>query len=92
MCISFSLINVSHQYRTGVYYMDIEDREAIKRYIEDQRSSYSKPIVVEVKRLDNFYDAEELHQEYLEKNPNGYCHINFSLLKDEERQEPIRNK
>jgi len=72
--------------------MDLEDREAIKQYIEDQRESYSKPIVVEVEKLDKFYDAEELHQEYLEKNPSGYCHINFLVLKDEERQEPIRNK
>lgn len=36
-------------------------------------------------------DAEDYHQEYLQKNPDGYCHINFSLIKPEEKQEPITN-
>jgi peptide methionine sulfoxide reductase MsrA len=34
-------------------------------------------------------DAEDYHQEYLEKNPGGYCHINLGVLKPEERQAPI---
>jgi len=81
--------DVGTQYRTGIYYIDEEDKETINQYIEDQRKSYSKPIVVEVEPLKNFYDAEEYHQAYLEKNPSGYCHINFSLLKEEERQNPV---
>jgi methionine-S-sulfoxide reductase len=80
------------QYRTGIYYIDIEDKKEIEQYIDDQRGSYSKPIVVEVGPLENFYDAEEYHQEYLEKNPSGYCHINLGVLKPEERQDPIKNK
>lgn len=84
--------DVGTQYRTGIYYMELEDREGIEQYLKDQKNSYSKPIVVEVEKLDKFYDAEEYHQEYLEKNPSGYCHINFSVLKDEERQEPVRKK
>jgi len=82
--------DVGTQYRSGIYYIDLEDKEAIEQYIEDQRGSYSKPIVVEVEELKNFYDAEEYHQEYLEKNPSGYCHINLGLLKSEERQDPIK--
>ena len=82
--------DVGTQYRTGIYYLDIEDRGRIEQYIKDQETSYLKPIVVEVEKLDTFYNAEELHQEYLEKNPSGYCHINFSVLKDDERQDPIR--
>jgi len=84
--------DIGTQYRSGVYYIETEDREVVEQYIEDQSRSYSKSIVIEVKKLENFYDAEEFHQEYLEKNPSGYCHINFSLLKDEERQEPVKKK
>jgi len=82
--------DIGTQYRTGIYYIDLKDKGIVKQYIEDQGSSYSKPIVVEIEKLDKFYDAEEYHQEYLEKNPNGYCHVDFSLLKDEEKQEPIK--
>ena len=84
--------DIGTQYRTGIYYIDLDDKKIVEEYIEEQRNNYSKPIVVEVEKLDKFYNAEEFHQEYLEKNPNGYCHINFSLLKDEERQDPIRKK
>ncbi len=84
--------DIGTQYRTGIYYIEMEDKKIIELYVEDQKKSYSKPIVVEVKKLDKFYDAEEFHQGYLEKNPSGYCHINFLLLKDEERQEPLKNK
>jgi peptide methionine sulfoxide reductase MsrA len=43
-----------------------------------------KPVVVECKPLENFWPAEEYHQKYLEKNPNGYCHIPRSLFKEAE--------
>ena len=38
---------------------------------------YDRPLAVECLPLANFYPAEEYHQKYLEKNPNGYCHIHF---------------
>lgn len=63
------------QYRTGIYYMDEEDLPIIKRSLEKERQKYHKPIVVEIQPLKTFYEAEEYHQRYLKKNPNGYCHI-----------------
>jgi methionine-S-sulfoxide reductase len=63
------------QYRTGVYYTDEADREIILDSITLLQKNYDKPIVIEVKPMENFYSAEEYHQKYLEKNPNGYCHI-----------------
>jgi peptide methionine sulfoxide reductase MsrA len=39
---------------------------------------------VECKPLGNFWPAEEYHQKYLEKNPNGYCHIPNSLFPEAE--------
>jgi len=69
------------QYRSGIYYTDFSDRQTVMDYIDGIRVNYDRPIVTEVKVLDNFYPAEEYHQKYLEKNPQGYCHIDLNLLK-----------
>ncbi len=42
----------------------------------------TRPLAVEVKPLENFYQAEEYHQDYLYKNPDGYCHVNPALFKE----------
>jgi peptide methionine sulfoxide reductase MsrA len=42
---------------------------------------------VELAQLRNFFPAEEYHQDYLAKNPGGYCHINLALLKPEEKKD-----
>lgn len=69
------------QYRTGIYYTDEKDKEVIKNAIALLSTKYSKPIVIEVLPLENFYSAELYHQDYLDKNPSGYCHINPQLFK-----------
>lgn len=66
------------QYRTGIYYLDEADIPKIEEFIESKRKVYSAPIVTEVMPLKNFYDAEEYHQDYLKKNPRGYCHIDLN--------------
>ena len=68
------------QYRTGIYYTDNADLPVIRRVMEEQQKQQSKPIVVEVKPLKNFYTAEEYHQDYLDKNPSGYCHMPKQLF------------
>ena len=68
------------QYRTGIYYTDKVDLPTIRTAIDELAKEYSKPIVIEVKPLSNFYKAEEYHQDYLDKNPGGYCHINPALF------------
>ncbi|WP_019672009.1 bifunctional peptide-methionine (S)-S-oxide reductase MsrA/peptide-methionine (R)-S-oxide reductase MsrB [Psychrobacter lutiphocae] len=70
------------QYRTGIYYTDPADQAVIDSALQSLASNYSKPIVVENKPLQNFSLAEEYHQDYLAKNPNGYCHIDISLAND----------
>ena len=64
------------QYRTGIYYTDATEKPLIEKAIHQLATQYTKPIVVEVLPLRNFYKAEEYHQDYLKRNPNGYCHIN----------------
>lgn len=63
------------QYRTGIYYVDDDDRLVIERSIAKLQTRFNEPIAIEVKRLENFSPAEEYHQKYLDKNPTGYCHI-----------------
>ena len=65
------------QYRTGIYYVDGADLDVIRPALAELAARYDAPLAVECKPLENFYPAEEYHQKYLEKNPNGYCHIRF---------------
>lgn len=73
--------DIGTQYRTGIYYTDNEDLAEIYKVFEEQRSTTEGEIVVEVKALQNFYAAEDYHQDYLDKNPDGYCHMPFTLFK-----------
>ena len=62
-------------YRTGIYYTNESDLEIIQNKTNEIQKNYQEKVVVEIQPLDNFYEAEEYHQKYLEKNPQGYCHI-----------------
>ncbi len=73
--------DVGIQYRTGVYYTDERDGEIIRASLKKLSESYDKKIAVECCELENFYPAEEYHQKYLEKNPDGYCHITEGQFK-----------
>ena len=75
--------DVGVQYRTGVYYVDKDDEKYIRNYLD---SRLGKGYLIEVSELENFYDAEEYHQDYLKKNENGYCHINLNLIRKNERK------
>ncbi len=67
--------DIGSQYRTGIYYVDDRDVAIIKKSLEELQTKYDKPIAIEVLPLRNYYLAEEYHQKYLDKNPEGYCHI-----------------
>jgi methionine-S-sulfoxide reductase len=68
------------QYRTGIYYTDPADEPAIRNSLDILQRSCGSPVMVECMPLSNFYDAEEYHQDYLDKNPTGYCHIDRELI------------
>ncbi len=63
------------QYRTGIYSNNKTDFEKANQALKDLQRKYAKPVLVENLFLTNFYEAEDYHQDYLKKNPNGYCHI-----------------
>lgn len=66
--------DVGSQYQTGVYYTNDKAKETVERIAELERGR-SEKFFVEIGPLKNYYPAEDYHQDYLEKNPNGYCHI-----------------
>lgn len=78
--------DIGTQYRTGIYYTDIMDLPIIQKFLTLQQHNYQQQLVVEVEQLRNFFEAEEYHQEYLTKNPNGYCHVNLNLVMPNERK------
>lgn len=65
------------QYRTGIYYQNEQDKAVIDAALKTLQSKYQEPIQIEVEPLKNYVEAEEYHQDYLKKNPNGYCHIDI---------------
>ena len=65
------------QYRTGIYYTDPADGEIAQAALSELAKRYDLPLAVECQPLQSFYPAEEYHQKYLEKHPDGYCHIHF---------------
>ena len=68
------------RYRTGVYYTSDEDLPIIEKVFSEEQKCYDEPFAVEKLPLENFYTAEEYHQDYLDKNPEGYCHLPQSLF------------
>lgn len=67
-------MDIGTQYQTGIYYADEESRRLVEQAAAKERNKHRR-FYVEVKPLENFYPAEEYHQDYLVKNPHGYCHI-----------------
>ena len=75
------------QYRTGIYYTDEDQLPVIRAVYEETEKELGAPLAVEVEALRNFYRAEDRHQNYLDKNPGGYCHIPAPMFRLEEQRE-----
>jgi len=68
------------RYRTGVYYTTDTDLPVIQEVFAEEQKNLDAPIAVEVEPLQSFYPADERHQDYLDKNPDGYCHLPVALF------------
>lgn len=86
------------QYRTGIYYDNPDDAPVIKESIEQLQRKLGRPVAIETGPLRQFAQAEEYHQQYLDKNPYGYCHIprarfqQARLARDPARTAPYRRR
>ncbi len=72
--------DIGTRYRTGIYYTSEADVPLLKEIYNRIEQAEGKPLAVELEPLKNFYKAEEYHQDYLDKNPAGYCHIPHALM------------
>ena len=76
--------DIGTQYRTGIYWQENSQRECVLKFLAKKQMESSKRVVVEARAIGNFYPAEDYHQKYLERNPEGYCHVDLNLINDEE--------
>jgi peptide-methionine (S)-S-oxide reductase len=71
--------DVGTQYRSAIYTFSVAQRQAAEqsraKYEADLKASGFRPITTEIREAPEFYYAEDYHQQYLAKNPNGYCGI-----------------
>jgi peptide-methionine (S)-S-oxide reductase len=70
--------DIGASYRSAIFYNSEEQKQIATELIDELTAAhvYSKPIVTTVTPESDFWDAEEYHQDYLQKNPNGYtCHF-----------------
>jgi peptide methionine sulfoxide reductase msrA/msrB len=75
--------DIGTQYRSMIFYFNDEQKktaETSKKELEN--SGKIRNVVTEIIPAKKFWDAEEYHQDYLTKNPNGYCHIDLSKAKE----------
>ena len=68
-------------YRSGIYYTTEKQRDTAQQALLELEGELKQKSAVELLPLKSFYPAEEYHQNYLKKNPQGYCHVDFSKLK-----------
>lgn len=73
--------DVGSQYQTGIYYTDDASKDQVTEMVQLEKQK-PKAFYVEVKPLERFYDAEEYHQNYLDKHPGGYCHITTEEMEE----------
>lgn len=75
-----------HQYRSGIYYQEEKEKEIASSMVKELQSNHKEKIAIEILPLKNFFLAEDYHQDYLLKNPDGYCHINLLQLAEEHKK------
>ena len=68
------------RYRTGIYFSNPADEPVIRQIYDEIQQQYAEPLAVELLPLQNFVPADEYHQDYLIKNPNGYCHLTKDIF------------
>lgn len=69
--------DVGSQYRSEIFYLNDKQKLIAEKVVAaaDKSGVFKKPVVTKISKAKTFYPAEEYHQDYLQKNPNGYtCH------------------
>lgn len=78
--------DIGDQYRTGIYTTDDEDALIVQNYLRQKAMELGHVLAVVWEPLARYYPAEAYHQDYLQKNPGGYCHVDLSLIRPQEKK------
>jgi peptide-methionine (S)-S-oxide reductase len=65
--------DIGDNYRSAIFFHDEEQREAALRSKEDEQANWRAPIVTQIEPAKTFYEAEDYHQQYLEKRGRSTC-------------------
>ncbi|WP_458403219.1 peptide-methionine (S)-S-oxide reductase MsrA [Methanobrevibacter sp.] len=76
--------DIGTQYRTGIYWQEDSQAKTVLKFLAGKKRNSPRRIAVEARPISSFYTAEDYHQKYLERNPQGYCHVDLNLIDDEE--------
>ena len=76
--------DIGTQYRTGIYWQEEFQKDIVIDFLKQKQRKSTRPIAIEAYPISSFYPAEMYHQKYLEKNPQGYCHVDLNLINNEE--------
>ena len=69
------------RYRTGIYFTNPAEKDILQKVYARVEQKAGARLAVELEPLRNFYPAEERHQDYLDKNPEGYCHLSLKTFR-----------
>ncbi|MCF7930012.1 MAG: peptide-methionine (S)-S-oxide reductase MsrA [Acholeplasmataceae bacterium] len=76
--------DIGHQYRSGIYFNDSDDEPLIVDFMKKYFGKNYDRVATKVKPNLDYDLAEAYHQDYLIKNPGGYCHVNLGLATKQE--------
>lgn len=72
--------DVGTQYRSVIYYYGDEQKMDALSVKDELQTKYDLPIVTEIKKAKEFYEAEEYHQKYAQKTGRGMCHVEYTPI------------
>ncbi len=65
--------DIGPQYRSAIFYYTDAQKAAAEDAVQRYEAAYGRPITTELREAPTYYPAEDYHQQYLAKNPQGYC-------------------
>ncbi|HUP11983.1 MAG TPA: peptide-methionine (S)-S-oxide reductase MsrA [Niastella sp.] len=72
--------DVGDSYRSAVFYFNDIQKETAQKVKTELQKDYEKPIATEITEATEFYEAEEYHQKFTQKNGYGFCHVAYQPI------------
>lgn len=73
--------DIGENYRSAIFYLDDDQQKTAQSVRAETQPNFKKPIVTEITKAGQFYEAEEYHQKYFQKTGRGACHVPYAPLR-----------